>query len=311
MKLAFFDDYKLGALKGSNVVDIGEAVNDIVHTSPQNLINQVIADFGKYRRPIEELVSKARGVPVRQVRLRAPLPEPIRIVAMAVNYMEHGTREKAADIDAFHKSPSCVIGNGDTVVLPDCQPTIFEQEAELGLVIGKKASKVRPEDAYDYIFGYTNFIDVSARGFRPENRGSFFWGKTWDTFGPMGPAITTADEITDPMNLNVRCWINGQLYQDYHTSDMANDIPRVMEWVTWITTLYPGDIIACGTNHRGLCGIQNGDRIEVETGGLGRLTVQVKDELGREWDRTPRGNKTPEQIRAINGPAPLERIGPH
>jgi len=309
MKLVFFDDYNLGVLKGNNVVDVREVVKDIVHTSPQNLISQLIGDFDNYRRPIEQLASRSQGVPVRQVRLRAPLPEPIRIVAMAVNYMEHGTREKPADIDAFHKSPSCVIGNGDTVVLPDCQPTIFEQEAELGLVIGKKASKVKPEDAYDYIFGFTNFIDVSARGFRPENRGSFFWGKTWDTFGPMGPAITTADEIEDPMNLNVRCWINGTLYQDYPTSDMANDIPRVMEWVTWITTLYPGDIIACGTNHQGLCAIQNGDRIEVETDGLGRLTVQVKDELGREWDRTPRGKKTPEQIRAINGPAPLERIG--
>jgi len=308
MKLVFFDDYKLGVLKGSNVVDVREAVRGVVHTSPQNLISQVIGDFDKYRRPMEQLVNRSQGVPVRQVRLRAPLPEPIRIVAMAVNYMEHGTRERPADIDAFHKSPSCVIGDGDTVVLPDCQPTIFEQEAELGLVIGKKASKVSREEAYDYIFGYTNFIDVSARGFRPENRGSFFWGKTWDTFGPMGPAITTADELKNPMSLNVRCWINGRLYQDYPTSDMANDIPRVIEWVTWITTLHPGDIVACGTNHRGLCAIQNGDRIEVETEGLGRLTVHVKDDLGREWDRTPRGNKTREQIQAIGGPASLERI---
>jgi len=124
----------------------------------------------------------------------------------------------------------------------------------------------------------------------------------------MGPALVTADEVADPMNLNVKCWINGKLYQDYPTSDMANDIPHLMEWVTWITTLQPGDVVACGTNHTGLCGIQNGDRIEVETQGLGRLTVSVKDELGREWSRAPRREKTPEEIKAIGGPASFERL---
>ena len=309
MKLVFFDDFRLGALKGDNVVDIGGAVSGVAHTSPQDLISRVIADFGSHKGAIERAINDNAGVPVSQVRLRAPLPEPPRIVAMAVNYMEYGTRERAADIDAFHKSPSCVIGNGDTVVLPECQATIFEAEAELGIVIGKTASRVQPKDAYDHIFGYTNFIDVSARGFRPENRGSFFWGKTWDTFGPMGPAIVTADEISDPMNINIRSWINGDLYQDYPTSDMANDIPRIIEWVSWLTTLKPGDIVAAGTNHQGLSGVQNGDRIELETDGLGRLTVHVRDDLGREWERTTRHDKTPEQIQAIAGPAPLDRIG--
>ena len=308
MKLVFFDDFKLGALKGNNVVDIRDAVKGIVHTSPQDLINRVIADFGSHRGAIEQAINASEGVPVSGVRLRAPLPEPTRIVAMAVNYMEHGTREKAAEIDAFHKSPSCVIGNGDTVVLPDCNATIFEAEAELGIIIGKEASKVDPKNAYDHIFGYTNFYDVSARGFRPENRSSFFWGKTWDTFGPMGPSIVTADEIKDPMNLNVRGYINGDVYQEYPTSDMANDIPRIIEWASWLTTLKPGDIVAAGTNHQGLSGIQNGDRLELETDGLGRLTVHVKDELGREWARTTRHDKTPDQIKEIQGPASVERI---
>jgi len=308
MKLVFYDDFKLGGLKDDTVVDIGDAVKSIVHSSPQNLINQIIADFGKHSGPIQQAISQGQGKPVSQVRLRAPLPEPIRIVAMAVNYMEHGTRERAADIDAFHKSASCVIGNGDTVILPDCDATIFEQEAELGIVIGKKASKLKPEQAYEHIFGYTNFFDISARGFRPENRGSFFWGKTWDTFGPMGPAIITADEVKDPMALSVRSWVNGKLYQDYPTNDMANDIPRIMEWVTWLTTLYPGDIVACGTNHKGLTAIQDGDLLEMETEGLGKLSVNVKDELGREWARTPRGEKTPEELKTFMGPAPLGRL---
>jgi 2-keto-4-pentenoate hydratase/2-oxohepta-3-ene-1,7-dioic acid hydratase in catechol pathway len=308
MKLVLFNDYKPGVLKEDSVVDIGEVVKGIVHTSPQNLINQIISDFDKYRGSIEQLVSRSQGVPVNQVSLRPPLPEPIRIVAMAVNYMEYGTRDRPADINAFHKSPSCVIGPGDTVVLPDCQAAIFEQEAELGLVIGKKASKVKAEEAYDYIFGYTNFIDVSARGFSPGGSGSFFWGKTWDTFGPLGPSIVTADEISDPQDLNVRLWINGTLYQDYPTSDMGHKIPRIVEWASWLTTLYPGDIIACGTNHYGLCALQDGDVMDMEIDGLGKLTVNVKDELKREWDRTPRGKKTPEQNQAVRGPSPYERI---
>jgi 2-keto-4-pentenoate hydratase/2-oxohepta-3-ene-1,7-dioic acid hydratase in catechol pathway len=309
MKLAFFDDYKLGVIKGDRIVDVSEAVKGVVHTSPQDLIRQVIGDFPKHRRAIESAAEKSQGVAVSGVRLRAPLPEPPRIVAMAVNYMENGTREKAAEINAFHKSASCVIGNGDTVILPDADATIFEQEAELGIVIGKKASKVERSKAQEYIFGYTNFFDISARGFRPEGSGSFFWGKTWDTFGPMGPAITTSDEIKNPMKLQVKSWINGKLYQDYSTSDMANDIPRIVEWVSWITTLYPGDIIACGTNHRGLAAIQNGDVVEMEAEGLGRLMVRVKDELGREWDRKPRLEKSAEEIKKINGPARLERLG--
>ena len=124
----------------------------------------------------------------------------------------------------------------------------------------------------------------------------------------MGPCIVTSDEIRDPMNLNVRSRINGDLFQDYPTSDMANDIPRIIEWVSWITTLQAGDIVAAGTNHQGLSGIQNGDRIELETDGLGKLTVHVRDDLGREWDRTTRHDKTPEQIKAITGPAGLDRI---
>jgi 2-keto-4-pentenoate hydratase/2-oxohepta-3-ene-1,7-dioic acid hydratase in catechol pathway len=110
------------------------------------------------------------------------------------------------------------------------------------------------------------------------------------------------------MNLQVRCWINGQLYQDYPTSDMANAIPRVIEWVTWITTLQPGDIVACGTNHQGLCAIQNGDLVEVETEGLGRLAVNVRDDLGREWDRTPRGQKSAEQQGFINTGGSIDRV---
>jgi 2-keto-4-pentenoate hydratase/2-oxohepta-3-ene-1,7-dioic acid hydratase in catechol pathway len=206
---------------------------------------------------------------------------------MAVNYMEDGTRSEPAPINAFHKSPSAIIGQGDTMVLPDVPATIFEGEAEMAVIIGKRASNVRAGDAMSYIFGYTNFIDGSARGLPPSGN-TFYQMKSRDTFAPIGPYIVTADEVRNPDNLKVQLWVNGQLKQDFNTSDMAHKIPRCIEWVTSIHALEPGDILATGTNHRGLSGFQNGDVIELEVEGLGRLRFDVRDDLKRTWGRETR-----------------------
>ena len=284
MKLLFFDDFKLGVLKGDTVVDVSDVVRNIPHTGAHNLINGLIERFAEYKGRLEEAVNRGQGVPVSQVRLRSPVPKPSNIVCMAVNYMEDGTRAEPAPINAFHKSPNSVIGQGDTMVLPDVPATIFEGEAELALVIGKPASHVRASEAMDYIFGYLNFIDGSARGLIPTNN-SFYQMKSRDTFAPMGPYLVTADELSDPLNLQVRLWVNGVLRQDFPTSDMGHNIRRCVEWVSGITTLEPGDIISTGTNHQGLGAMQNGDLIEMEVQGLERLVVHVRDPLGREWPR--------------------------
>jgi len=287
MKLLFFDDFKLGVLKGDSVVDVSETVRTIPHTGPHNLINGLIERFAEYKGRLEAAVSQGQGVPVGQVKIRSPLPKPYNIVCMAVNYMEDGTRSEPAPINAFHKSPHSVIGDGDTMVLPDVPATIFEGEAELALVIGKRASQVKAADAYDYIFGYLNFIDGSARGLPPSGN-TFYQMKSRDTFAPMGPYLVTADEVPDPLKLQVRLWVNGELKQNYNTSDMAHKIPRVIEWITSIHTLEPGDVVATGTNHRGLSAFQNGDLIEIETEGLGRLRFHVRDDLKRTWGRETR-----------------------
>ena len=287
MKLLFGDDWKLGVLKGNSVVDVSAAVQSIPHTGPHDLISGLIARFGEYKARVEEAASKGQGVGVGQVRIRPPLPRPVNIVAMAVNYMEDGTRSEPAPINAFHKSPSAIIGHGDTMVLPDVPATIFEGEAEMAVIIGKRASNVRAGDAMSYIFGYTNFIDGSARGLPPSGN-TFYQMKSRDTFAPIGPYIVTADEVRNPDNLKVQLWVNGQLKQDFNTSDMAHKIPRCIEWVTSIHALEPGDILATGTNHRGLSGFQNGDVIELEVEGLGRLRFDVRDDLKRTWGRETR-----------------------
>jgi 2-keto-4-pentenoate hydratase/2-oxohepta-3-ene-1,7-dioic acid hydratase in catechol pathway len=204
---------------------------------------------------------------------------------MAVNYIESATQTEPAPINAFNKSSGSVIGNGDTVVLPDAPATVFEHEAELGIVIGRRASAIKAEHAYDHIFAYVNFIDVSCRGAGPQGRDSFFIGKSWDTFGPMGPALVTADEVSNPHDLPIRLSVQGELRQDYSTSDMAHKIPEMLEWITWVTTLEPGDVVASGTNHRGLGPIQDGDTVEMEIGTFGKLTVHVTDAKKRSWPR--------------------------
>ena len=288
MKLGYFDDYKLGVIKGDTVVDVSAAVRDIPHTGPHNLMSGLIERFSDYRRRLEEEAQRGKGAPLSSIKFRAPLPKPVNIDCMAVNYMEDGTRKEPAPINAFLKSPHSVIGDGDTMILPDVPATVFEGEAELALVIGKRASNVKAADAMSHIFGYVNFIDGSARGLPPAQN-SFYQMKSRETFAPIGPYIVTADEIADPHKLQIRLWVNGVLKQNFNTSDMAHKIPRCVEFVSAIHTLEPGDILATGTNHRGLNAFQDGDLVELEVeGGLGRLRIHVRDDLKRTWTRETR-----------------------
>jgi len=300
MKIIFFDDFKLGVLKGDAVIDVSETVRDIPHTGPHNLINGLIERFSDYKERLQETADRGRGVPISQLRIRPPLPKPYNIVAMAVNYIEEGARAEPALLNAFHKSPSGVIGDGDNMVLPDVPASVFEAEAELALVIGRRALGVSGAEAMNYVFGYLNFIDGSARGLPPSGN-TFYQMKSRDTFAPLGPVLVTADEVPDPHRLQVRLWVNGVLKQDYNTRSMAHKIPRCIEWVTSIHTLDSGDIIATGTDHGGLSAVQDGDLIEMETEGLGRLRVLVRDDLKRTWARETRLER---QRKGLEGRAP-------
>jgi len=280
------EDYRLGILQGDMVIDASSVGNEIPHNTPQQMMSRLIADFGQYRGRLEQLAASGQGTPRDQVRLRAPLPRPPRLVCMAGNYMENGTLAQANPLSAFNKSSSSIIGNGDVITIPAADARIFDHEAELAIVIGKKAERISEENAYDYIFGYTNIVDVSHRGRSDDGlRHNFFDGKSWDTFGPMGPALVTADEVPDPQNLSVKLWVQEDLRQDYNTSDMGHTIKATLAWITWITTLQPGDVVACGTNHRGLGPLQDGDKMEIEIADFGRLTNQVSDPKKRSWPR--------------------------
>jgi 2-keto-4-pentenoate hydratase/2-oxohepta-3-ene-1,7-dioic acid hydratase in catechol pathway len=305
MKLAFFDDFKLGAVKGDAVVDVSAVVKDVPHLGPQDIIRGVIERWSEFR-PKLEAAAQATGTPLDRVKIRPPLPKPVNVVCMAVNYMEDGTRSEPAPINAFLKSPGAIIGDGDTMVLPDVPATIFEGEAEMAVIIGRRASHVSAAEAMKYVFGYTNFIDGSARGLLPPGN-TFYQMKSRDTFAPLGPFLVTADEIADPHRLQIRLSVNGTVKQNFNTDDMAHKIPRCIEWVTSIHALEPGDVLATGTNHRGLSAFMDGDVIELETQGLGRLRFNVRDPLKRTWDRETRLDR---QQKGLEGTTP-QQSGKH
>ena len=165
MKLGFFgNDYKLGVVKGDNIVDIS-SIGKEYGSKPQDQIAGVIENWSSVRSKIEAAANAAAGVPISSVKIQAPNPKPTRVVCMAVNYNDGMANSRGAD--AFHKSPDAVIGDGDTMELGDIPATVFEGEAELAVVIGKKGRNVSPGEAMSYVFGYTNFIDGSARGLLP------------------------------------------------------------------------------------------------------------------------------------------------
>jgi 2-keto-4-pentenoate hydratase/2-oxohepta-3-ene-1,7-dioic acid hydratase in catechol pathway len=305
VRLLFFDDFKFGVLRGDAVVDVSAAVADIPRTHPQDVIRGVIEGWSRYEEVLSRAAESGEEIPLASVRIRPPLPRPSNIDCMAVNYMENGTLSEKPPINAFHKSPNAVVGNGDTMILPDVPATIFEGEAELALVIGKRATNVPESEAMSYIFGYTNFIDGSARGLPPLSN-SFYQMKSRETFCPIGPFIVTADEVPDPQNLSIQLWNNGTLMQDFNSNDMAHKIPRCIEFVSSIHTIEPGDVLATGTNHRGLNPFMDGDQIELEVEGLGRLQIGVADDLKRVWERRTR---LQQREAGLEGPTPPQISG--
>jgi 2-keto-4-pentenoate hydratase/2-oxohepta-3-ene-1,7-dioic acid hydratase in catechol pathway len=166
------------------------------------------------------------------------------------------------------------------------EPWIFMHEAELALVIKGPAKMVKRDNWKTAVFGYTGMIDVSARGEgrRTWKTGSWL-GKSFDTFAPIGPCIATIDEIANPNDVHVQFWVDGQLRHNYNTDDMEHLVPELVEWASTIMTLNSGDLIACGTNHEGLGPLQDGEVVDFEIHGIGRMRLNVRDPLKRTWEK--------------------------
>jgi len=275
-----------GVWTDAGVVDVSSATADLALHSPQHLMTQIIDEFDTLRSAFEGLAASSLPLPLDVIRLRPPLPRPGKILACIGNYWEHDQRE-ARPLNMFLKNSDAVIGPGDTVVLPEfTEPWVFQHEAELAIVMKGPAKNVKAADWRKAVFGFTGMIDVSARGEgrRTWRQGSWM-GKSFDTFAPIGPCITTADAIADPNKLWVKFWNDGQLRHDYNTDDMEHPVPALVEYATMIMTMNSGDLIACGTNHEGLGPLQDGEYCEFELEQIGRMAIHVRDPLKRQWER--------------------------
>ncbi len=277
MKLTFFNDYQLGVITEDGVVDISDALSGISYHTPQELIRMVIEDFDNLRPAIAAAAENGTTTALDSVSLKAPLPRPGQLVCLAGNYIEPDSPSRG-EFNAFLKSPTGIIATKGTVQLPETDVTVFHFEPELAIVIGKTAKHLSEENALDHVFGYTQFIDVSARGLP----GGFFLGKSWHTFAPMGPALVTADEVADGNALGVQLWINDGLQHDFSTNSMARFIPELLAEVTNVVTLEPGDVVSTGTHHEALTAVGDGDTVRLGIDGFGpELTVSVQDPLKR------------------------------
>jgi len=217
-----------------------------------------------------------------EVMLAAPVPRPGKIICIGLNYRDHAA-ESGMEIPKspviFSKFSSCAIGANEPVVVPNGS-TQSDYEAELAFVMGRRAKNVRREDALSYVFGYTNFNDVSSRDFQFAD-GQWQRGKSCDTFAPFGEFVATTDEIPDPQNLSIKLRLNGDVMQDSNTSQMIFGVAELIEFLSRFITLEPGDVVATGTPpgvgfaRKPPVYLKDGDTVKVEIDGLGVLSNPV------------------------------------
>lgn len=219
---------------------------------------------------------------------------PSKIIALGLNYHEHvkesvflTTKQLPLDIPSepvlFPKLPNVLIGPEEAIRIPSYlkdyhfEDLRVDYEAELALIIGKRGGGISEEDAYDHIFGFTCFNDVSQRNFQTGDKSGWFRGKSLDTFGPIGPRIVPTELLSDPQKLEICCRKNGELVQQGNTAQMIFPIPSIIAFISRHFTLEEGDIIITGTP-KGVGRIAHGDRIEVEIEGIGTLANPVIEE---------------------------------
>ena len=217
---------------------------------------------------------------------------PTKIIAVGLNYRDHvresltyDKKELAipAEPVLFAKTMNVLIGPGEPIVIPahvkeyNFSEARVDPECELAVIIGKRGRHITPENAFDHVFGYTCFNDVSQRNIQKTDPGGWFRGKSFDTFGPIGPVIVSHRDIGDPQNLNLSCRINGVLKQSGNTASMIFSIPVLISFISKQFTLEEGDIIATGTP-AGVSPIVPGDTVEVEVEHIGILRNPVTEE---------------------------------
>jgi 2-keto-4-pentenoate hydratase/2-oxohepta-3-ene-1,7-dioic acid hydratase in catechol pathway len=289
MKLATIKPNQLALVKNEKLIPIGDLL------PKGSTMIDLIAAYDGIKAKLEALAASDSGRSLDPRELKPPVERPSKIWAAAGNYKRgtgglddargRGSVSKVSPDELleniFLKPPSAIAGPEDNILIPKNADSIFP-ELELCVVIGNKARNISKERAMDVIFGYTIMLDVTARGYGLSKNlsGTRSVRKGFETFAPIGPWITTKDEIADPHNLWMKLWINGELKQSAKTDAMINDIATQISFLSQVTTLYPGDLLTTGNpdSPEFQEKLKPGDVLKSEIEGIGAMTLGVAKE---------------------------------
>ena len=292
MRFASVKPNHLAVVQDNQLALVGDALVEQGALPKGASMIDLIAQYDRLRPSLPRTVEKATRMQLDPQQLRPPVENPSKIWAAATNYKRgseglgdargRGTAGEATPAEilekTFLKPPSAIIGPEEAIVIPPGAGNIFP-ELELCVVIGRKARNLKKEQAFEAVFGYTIILDVTARSYGSGKGlpGSRCVRKGFETFAPIGPWITTRDEIRDPQNLFMRLWVNGELRQSARTDAMVNGVAELVSFLSHVSTLYPGDLIATGNPDAPAFQKQlgPGDTLKAEIEGIGSMNLLV------------------------------------
>jgi 2-keto-4-pentenoate hydratase/2-oxohepta-3-ene-1,7-dioic acid hydratase in catechol pathway len=286
VKLAVFDDYRVGVVEDELVYDVTSAVPGASARWPPVFMNALIADWTQAEGRIAAARDEASPVALGSVSLLAPNPCPVHVVAAPANYRKHIAEMGALTVTPkgrtareqgfFLKSSASLTGAARGIELPKGSRRRFDHESELAVVIGRETRNVTRDQALRSVFGYTCLVDVTMR-IEPDGRAEErVMRKSFETFTPLGPWIVTAAELGDPSNLHNQLFVNGECRQDATTADLIVDVPDLIAFVSSVMTLHPGDVIATGTPS-GIGPIAPGDEVAIRIERIGEMRLRVTE----------------------------------
>jgi 2-keto-4-pentenoate hydratase/2-oxohepta-3-ene-1,7-dioic acid hydratase in catechol pathway len=282
MRLAVFDDLRIGVVEGDEVRDVTGLVSAVFDSWPEQRVNWLIRNWAEIGPRIPG--AGGRRVPLASVTLRAANPAPSQLFAIPANYRAHigeiGNRSvttggrTAREAGFFLKAAGSVSGAGEPIALPAGSTRRFDHECELGIVIGKGGRNIPRAQAAGHVFGYACLIDMTLRIERGEFEEDRSLRKSFRTFTPLGPYLVTADEVPDVAALTSRLSVNGEQRQGASIKDMVVGIEEAIELISSVVDLRPGDVIASGTPS-GVGPVVPGDRVTIEIDAVGSMTLPV------------------------------------
>lgn len=259
-------------------LDVGDGVADLGPGGYPDVLSFLRAGDAAIRYAREVLASPGDVLPHSEVKIEAPIPNPPKFICIGLNYLDHA-KESGMEVPTtptvFTKYSNAVIGPGEAIEIPSVSNEV-DYEAEFAFVIGKEGRNIPQDKWEEYVFGYTIVHDVSARDYQLATS-QWTIGKTFDTFGPMGPSIVSKDEIGDPHDLRISLDLNGRTLQDSSTKQLIFRIPELVEYLSTVMTLLPGDIVSTGTPpgvgfaRKPPIFMKPGDEVVIRVEGIGEL----------------------------------------